>query len=374
MKIIIIGPSYPYRGGIADTNESMCRALSKEGHDTSIITFTVQYPSFLFPGKTQYAVDKKPPNISITRLINSINPLNWIWVARKINRLKPDLVIVRYWLPVLAPCLGTIVRLLNKNVVTIAMCDNVIPHEKRLGDRSLTRYFIGAFNGFMTLSKTTLEELTSFTDKSKRYHPHPINDDLGEAVPQKQAREYLGLDIDSKYLLFFGLIREYKGLDLALKALGVEKVKQLNIKLLIVGEFYEPKEKYIELVNQLGLNDNIIIVDEFIPIEKIKYYFSAADLVVQTYKSASQSGISQIAFNFTCPILVTNVGGLSEIVLHQQIGYVCEKEPQEIADSILDYFNNDRRDGFRANMQVEKQKYSWGAFANALLGLYQEIK
>ena len=373
MKIIIVGPAHPYRGGIADTNESLCRALVQAGHDASIITFTLQYPKFLFPGKTQYTTDKKPDRISITRLINSVNPLNWFNVARKINKLKPDLVIVRYWMPILAPCLGSIMRLLNKKIVLIAMCDNVIPHEKRIGDKFLTKYFTNSFHGFITLSKSTFEELNFFTNKPKNYFPHPINDKLGEIVAQKDAREYLNLDIDGKYLLFFGLIRDYKGLDLTIQALGVEEVKALGIRLLIVGEFYESKDKYNKLIDEFDLKENIIIVDEFVAVAEIKYYFSAADLVIQTYKSASQSGVSQIAYNFECPILVTNVGGLSEFILHEKVGYISEKDPNEIASYILDYFNNNRRNQFSKNMQLEKHKYSWSAFTDQLLKLYEEI-
>ena len=373
MKIIIVGPANPYRGGIADTNESLCGSLVEEEHDASLITFTVQYPKFLFPGKTQFTPDTKPGNVAITRLINSVNPFNWLSVAKKINELKPDLVIVRYWIPLLAPCLGSIVRLLNKNIVLIAMCDNVMPHEKRIGDKMLTRYFLNAFQGFITLSNTTYKELTSFTSRPKTYYPHPINNNLGEKIDQKAAREYLNLNPEGRYLLFFGLIRDYKGLDLTLKALGTPKVKELDIKLLIVGEFYGARDKYDELIEELDLKENVIIVDQFIPTAEIKYYFSAVDMVVQTYKSASQSGVSQVAFNFECPILVTNVGGLSEIVQHEQVGYVSERDPNQIAAYILDFFIYERRSVFSKNMGLEKHKYNWNAFAGQLLKLYEKL-
>ena len=374
MKIIIIGPAYPYRGGIADTNESLCQSLNEMGHQASIITFTVQYPDFLFPGKSQYNAEANENQFKIKRLIHSLNPVNWHRTARYINKLKPDLVIVRYWMPYFAPSMGTIVRWLDKKIVTIAMCDNVIPHEKRIGDRTLTRYFTGAFDGFITLSKTTLQELDEFTDKPKTFYPHPINKNLGNKIDRGKARKYLHLKENGNYLLFFGLIRDYKGLDLTLQAMGKPVVKDLNIHLLVVGEFYEPKDKYEKLIDELGLQDQVTIIDQFIPTTEIKYYFSAADMIIQTYKSASQSGVSQIAYNFECPILVTNTGGLSEFVQHEKTGYVSEKDPDEIADYIADYFINNRQDDFSRNMLLEKPKFSWEAFSDQIIGLYNQLR
>lgn len=373
MRIIIIGPAHPFRGGIADTNESFCRSLIAKKHDASIITFKLQYPGFLFPGKTQYTTESKPKDIVIDRWINTINPINWVLMARKINSLKPDMVIVRYWLPFFAPCLGFIARKLNKQITLIAMCDNIIPHEKRFGDKMLTRYFFKAFKGFITLSQATHDELSQFTDKPKRYFPHPINTNLGEKVPQKEARSHLELDVDGKYLLFFGLIRKYKGLDLTLKAFGESKIKELNVKLLVVGEFYDSRDKYNDLINKYDLKEHVKIIDEFIPTSDIKYYFSAADMVIQTYHTASQSGITQIAYNFDCPILVTDVGGLAEVIPHKEVGYVSEKDPAKIAEYIVDFFTNERRDLFIKNIQSEKHKYSWDSFTNEIINLYQEI-
>ena len=370
MKIIIIGPAHPYRGGIADTNESLCQTMCEAGHDASIITFTVQYPKIFFPGKTQFSEDPKPENIKTERYVHSINPFSWFKTAKKINKEKPDLVLIRYWIPLLAPSLGSIARLINKNIVKIAMCDNVIPHEKRLGDISLTKYFIRSFDGFITLSNTTIKELDQFTQKKKTYFPHPINKNLGEKKSREEARKYLNLDQKGKYLLFFGLVRDYKGLDLTLQSLGAEKLKSLNIQLIIAGEFYEDPEKYHKLINELGIQENVLIVNKFIPTEEIKYYFSASDMIIQTYKTASQSGVSQIAFHFDCPILVTNVGGLSEIVLHNKVGYVCEKDPAEISECIADFYESDRAVSFTENIKEEKKKYTWEAFTESLLNLY----
>jgi glycosyltransferase involved in cell wall biosynthesis len=373
MKIIIIGPAYPYRGGIADTNESLCRALTARGDEASIITFQLQYPESLFPGKTQYSTGKKPDDLSITRMINSINPFNWIVTARKINKMAPDIVVFRYWVPFLSPALGTIARLLKKNIVKIALCDNVIPHEHFAGSNLLTSYFINKFDGFITLSKAVLNELEQFTEKPRIYFPHPINDNLGEKLDKIRAREFLNLDAGGKYILFFGLVRKYKGLDLLLKAMGEDAIKKLNVKLIVAGEFYDSPGYYYDIIDEYGIGGNVIIRNEFIPASEIKYYFSAADLVTQTYHTASQSGVTQIAYNFDCPILVTDVGGLSETVLHNKTGYVVSKEPREIAKYIVDFFENKRGVLFSENIKAEKSKYSWSAFAGALMELYKKI-
>ncbi|MEM9931312.1 MAG: glycosyltransferase family 4 protein, partial [Bacteroidota bacterium] len=373
MKVIILGPAHPYRGGIADTNESLCQTFIEQGHEASIWTFTVQYPEFLFPGKTQYTSDPAPAGIPIRRVLNTVNPFNWVATAKKINRESPDLIIVRYWLPFLAPCLGSVVRLLRKSITTVAMCDNVIPHEKRVGDRAFTRYFTGSFDAFITLSQTTYDELAEFTQKPKTYFPHPINKNLGEKVSTQVARQQLQLDPSGKYLLFFGLVRAYKGLGLTLQALAKASVRELGVQLLVVGEFYEPREKYDAMIAELDLSDRVTIVDHFIPTAEIKYYFSAADLAIQTYHTASQSGVSQLSFNFDCPILVTDVGGLGEVVLHEQLGYVTPKDPGSIADSIVDFFTHERQAEFAANIQVEKRKYSWEAFAERVVALKREV-
>lgn len=374
MKIVIVGPAHPYRGGIADTNESFCKSLMDQGHEASLVTFTYQYPGFLFPGKTQYSTEDAPRELHIKRIINTINPFNWLSAARQINKQKPDLVIVRYWLPFLAPSLGSIVRRLHKSIIKIAMCDNVIPHEKRIGDKMFTQYFMNSFDGFITLSNTTYKEINAFSDKPKTFFPHPINTNLGHKTSKQAAYSHLQLDPENKYLLFFGLIRKYKGLDLTLKALADSRLKTQNLHLLIVGEFYEEPEKYLKMIKEYDLEARVTIINEFVPTSDIKYYFSASDLVIQTYHTASQSGISQMAFNFDCPILVTDVGGLSEIVKHNKVGYVTQRDPKDIADHILDFFVKNRFKEFSQNIETEKQKYSWHNFSEELLNLSSTLK
>lgn len=373
MKIVIIGPAYPFRGGIADTNEALCRTLQQKGHETRIVTFTLQYPELFFPGKTQYSADPRPENLRIEERINSVNPLTWIQTARHINQIAPDLLIIRYWIPFLSPCLGTIAHLVKKRTRIVGMTDNIIPHEKRTGDKWLTQYFLKACHGFITLSSTVKEELESFTRKPSVYFPHPINDNLGEQIGQHEARDHLNLDREKKYILFFGIVRKYKGLDLLLKALGEDKLKKEGIKLLIVGEFYEKTSVYNELIDTLGLSEQVIIINKFIPSAHIRYYFCASDLVAQTYHTASQSGITQIAYHFEKPMLVTNVGGLSEMVPHKKVGYVVEKNPSAISEAISDFFDNNRSDEFAPHIREEKKKYSWDAFIEELIGLYKRL-
>ncbi len=373
MKIIIVGPAHPLRGGIADTNESFCRTLNQLGYSASLVSFSLQYPNFLFPGKTQYSAESTPNDLDIQTLINSVNPVSWYQTAKYINAQKPDLVVFRYWLPFMGASLGSIARLLDNKIKLVALCDNVIPHEGRIGDRQLTQYFVKPFDGFITMSKSVEVELDQFTNRPKMYFPHPINDNLGVKQDKLSARQQLGLNPNGKYLLFFGLVRKYKGLDLMLEALGLDTLKKENITLIIAGEFYDDPQIYQNIIDKHGLKDQVIIRNEFIPASDIQYYFSAVDMVTQTYHSASQSGVTQIAYHFDCPILVTDVGGLSEFIPHQKVGYVTPKNPEAIANAILDFYMNNRVETFVENIKIEKQKYSWKTFCEHLIELYNRL-
>ena len=367
MKVIVIGPAYPYRGGIADTNESLCRELQNQGHEAQLFTFKMQYPNFLFPGKTQFSTDPKPKDLTIKRVIHSLNPINWIRTGLKIKKLKPDLVIIRYWIPFLSPCLGTIAKIITKNTTVVGLCDNIIPHEHRMGDQALTQYFTKNCTSFIVMSKTVQEDLKKFTSKTCLYLPHPINDGLGELISKENAKAHLKLDSKTNYLLFFGLIRDYKGLDLLL-----ESMQFINddVHLLVAGEFYSNPEKYYQMVKDLSIQDRVIFTNEFVAKEDIKYYFGACDMVTQTYKTATQSGVTQIAYHFNKPMLVTNVGGLSEIVPHEKIGYVTSKKPQEIAKHISTFYKDKKEEEFTKNVILEKEKYSWSNFVKELLTLH----
>lgn len=359
-KVIIIGPAHPYRGGIANFNNSLADAFFKNGDDIEILSFKLQYPSFLFPGKTQFESSDPPKNIKIKSIVNSINPFNWFHVAREINRKNPDFVIIRYWLPFMGPCLGSIARLLNKKIKILAITDNIIPHEKRFGDFFLTKYFVSSCDAFVTLSASVLEDLTQFTkSKNKKFTPHPIYDTFGEKIDKSVAKKNLELNINDKYLLFFGFVRKYKGLDLMLHAMSDQRIKDLGVKLIVAGEFYDNIDFYLDLINELDIDSNIILKSDFIDERDVKNYFCASDMITQTYRTATQSGVTQIAYHFERPMLVTDVGGLAEIVPHKKVGYVTTQEPKIIADAIVDFYANNRELDFEKNTKTEKLKFSW---------------
>jgi D-inositol-3-phosphate glycosyltransferase len=375
-KVIIIGPAYPLRGGIANFNEALCRQMTREGFDVKIISFSLQYPGFLFPGKTQYDTGKGPEDIRIETSINSINPINWLKVSKQIKTEKPDFVIIRYWLPIMGPCLGTIARRIKKgtSIRIIAITDNVIPHEKRPGDKLFTGYFVKQCDGFVAMSQSVLDDLKQFTATDKKiFLPHPIYDIFGQKVEKTVARKELQLDVSGKYLLFFGFIRKYKGLDLLLQAMTDARVKQLGIRAIVAGEFYEDEKPYLEFIRENNLEQNIILKTEYIHPEQVRYYFCAADMIVQPYKTATQSGVTQIAYHFERPMLVTNVGGLPETVPDKKVGYVTAINATAIADAIIDFYTHQREQQFIANTVTEKQRFLWSSFVNGIQNLYSGL-
>lgn len=375
-KAIIVGPAFPLRGGIANFNEALCRAMNVANIDAKIISFSLQYPGFLFPGKTQYDTGKGPRDIKIETKINSINPFNWLRVAKQIRQEKPDYVILRFWLPFMGPCLGTIAKRVKKgtNIKVIAITDNVIPHEKRFGDKPFTSYFLKQCDGFIAMSRSVLNDLVEFTSTDKKcFLPHPIYDIFGKKVEKEAAIKHLGLDLKERYILFFGFIRKYKGLDLLLEAMADERIKRFGIKLIVAGEYYEDAAPYNELIRKNGLENNIILRTEYIPSEEVRYYFCAADLVAQPYRTATQSGVTQIAYHFEKPMLVTNVGGLPEIVPHNKVGYVTDIDSTAIADAIVDFYSHDKEQQFVENTITEKQRFLWSTFVKGVQDLYKRI-
>lgn len=375
MVICSIGPAYPYRGGLASFNDRLAQQFAAEGHKIEIITFRLQYPGFLFPGKTQYTDGKQPEGIKITRLLNSINPLNWIATGLKIRNYRPDILLIRYWLPFMGPCFGTIARIARSNRHTVVICifDNVVPHEKRPGDKLLTKYFTGSINGAIVMSHTVLEDLRLFRKNIPvTLTPHPLFDNYGSLLSREVALKYLNLDNTCSYILFFGFIRAYKGLDLLIQAFSDKRLRNRNIKLLIAGEFYENDQPYRELIKKNNLEKEIFFYDHFIKDSEVSYFFSAADLVVQPYKTATQSGVTQIAFHFEKPMLVTDVGGLREIVPDGKCGYVVKPDADSIADSISDFFENNRRDEFTEGVRQEKTKFSWDKMTSSIIEVYNK--
>ncbi len=370
MKTIkIIGSAFPFRGGLAAYNERLAREFINEGYSVTIETFTLQYPDILFPGKTQYAGGEPPKVLKILRSINSINPLNWIKVGNRIKKEKPDLVIIKYWLPFMAPCFGTIARQIRKNKHSKIICiaDNIIPHEKRFGDKWLTSYFLGKMHGVIAMSKSVFNDVFQFTDKLPvKLSPHPLFDNFGEIIEREKALQMLGLDSKFRYVLFFGFIRDYKGLDLLLKAFANPLIQNLNIKLIVAGEFYSDSKPYLNLIEELNLTESVILKTDFIADNEVNKYFSCADIVAQPYKNATQSGVTQIGYHFNKSMLVTNVGGLPEIVPHNIIGYVVNPNEKEIAESLYDFFTTEKKSTFENNILSEKKRFLWSTMTAAI--------
>ena len=360
-KIVIVGQAYPLRGGLAAYNERLARAFTEKGHEVSIESFKLQYPSFLFPGKTQYSTDPAPEGLNINTSVNSINPFNWIKIGLKIRKVKPDLVIMKFWLPFMAPCFGTIARIIRWNQKTklISIIDNIIPHEKRAFDRFLSNYFVKGMHAFIDMSKSVLDDLNTFTKKKpKLFSPHPLYDHYGKIESRIEALKKLKLDTDYRYLLFFGFIRDYKGLDLLLEAFADKYFNDAKVKLIVAGEFYTDPKPYQQIIEKNQMKNRVIMDNDFIADSKVADYFNAADVVVQPYKTATQSGVTQIGYHFEKPMIVTNVGGLAEIIPNDKVGFVVEPEVNEISKSIQKFLSLPAG-YFDEHIRIEKQKYSW---------------
>lgn len=373
MKIVIVGTSHPYRGGIAAFTDRLAKEFANEGVDIELVTFKLQYPSFLFPGKTQYSDAKAPEGFQIERKVNSINPLNWIKVGKDIRKKNPDIVIFTYWMSFFAPCFSKIAKVVKKNRHTkcIGLIHNIIPHEKSVLDKLFAPRFVKAMDGFVTLSKSVLDDVKSLDNqnKPKCFVPHPLYDHFGEIMARNEAIKHVGLDENYRYMLFFGLVRAYKGLDLLLDAFADERLRKFNVKLIVAGEFYEDPKPYLEQVEKHGLSDLVVIKNQYIRDDEVKYYFNIADIVVQPYKSATQSGVTQVAYHFEKPILVTNVGGLGEIIPNGKVGYVVEPNSSSIADALVDFYENERYNTFVEGMKEEKMKYQWSNMTAAIKNL-----
>jgi len=373
MKVIIVGTAFPYRGGLAAYNERLAREYVKQGHDVEIITFKLQYPAFLFPGKSQYSTEFAPKDLKIKRMIHSMNPLNWINVGKEIKKKSPDILIFCYWMAFMAPCFGTIARFARSSKTKmVAMIHNMIPHEPTLLDKVFPKYFVNAMDGFVAMAESVVNDINHFDteNKPKVVSPHPIYDHYGDALTKKEAAIKLGLYEQKNYVLFFGFIRQYKGLDLLLEAFADERLRQFPVKLIVAGEFYENPAPYMQQIIRLGLDEIVELRTKFIPDNEVRNYFSIADLVAQPYRSATQSGVSQIAYHFEKPMLVTNVGGLAEIIPNGKVGYVVEVDPIQIADALVDFFSNKRSEKMIENIKLEKQKFLWSRMTDAINGLF----
>ncbi len=382
MNVIIIGPAWPLRGGLASFDQRLCKAFLEEGHSCSIYSFSLQYPGFLFPGTTQYADDPPPPGIEIRPVINSVNPLNWLVTGNRLKKLAPDLVVVRYWLPFMGPALGTILRRIRKNRKTkiIAITDNVKPHERRPGDKTFTKYFLKSCDAFVTMSEAVMDDLRKFEkNKPAKRVIHPLYDNFGEIITKPEARKLLNektglqLTTDEKIILFFGFIRKYKGLDILLRAMAEPLIREAGIRLLIAGEFYEDRNPYLKLIQELQIQDQLILKTDFIPDSEVQFYLCAADAVIQPYRHATQSGVTPLAYHFEKAMIVTNVGSFAEQILHGQTGLVAEPEPLSLASAIRHFYELGEQ-YFIPHLRTEKKKYSWKNLVNTILGLSHDIQ
>ena len=369
--IVIVGPAHPLRGGLATYNERLARELMLKNHVT-LLTFSLQYPNFLFPGQSQFSDDLKPEDLSIDIALNSINPLNWFLVGRKYKKIKPDIIIFRYWMPFFGPCFGTFARIVKSNHHTqiIAITDNIIPHEKRFFDTPFSKYFLPVLDGAVAMSRKVLGDLQNFPIskpvKKTGYHAHPLYDNFGRSVSKSEACESLGLDENKRYILFFGFIRNYKGLDILLEAMSLLPESLKDVNLLVAGEYYEDSAPHDEIIAQKQLGKRVELHTKFIPNDDVKLYFSAADIVAQPYRNATQSGVSQVAYHFETPMIITNVGGLSELVPHGEAGWVCEPMAESLAAAIVSMYVPKRLDHIRNSLKELKKQFSWPSMVKAL--------
>lgn len=377
MHIVLLGTAYPFRGGLATFNERLARQLQAEGHKVEVITFTLQYPSFLFPGKTQYSTEDAPTDLLISQQVNSCNPLNWFKVGHRIRKMQPDLLITCYWMAFFAPCYSIIERIAKRNgkTRTIALVHNMIPHEPSILDKLFAPFYVRSTDGFVALSESVVQDIDHLdrNNKPKTSYPHPIYDHYGEQISKKEACQALNLNPENQYMLFFGLVRAYKGLDLLLDAFGKVKDQLPNLQLIIAGEFYEDEDKYRAQISNNQLTNRVIIKNDFIADADLRKYFGAADLIVQPYKTATQSGVTQVAFHFEKPMLVTNVGGLGEIVHDHKMGYAVEPNADAIAAALTDYYTHSRQADYTQYLIQQKDRYSWTGMAQTFYTIYSQL-
>jgi len=367
MKIVIVGTAYPLRGGIAHYIALLHKHLSKK-NDVEIVTFSRQYPRMLFPGKSQQEQGAESTAVAAEQLIDSINPLTWYSAAKKIAAKQPDLLVFKYWMPFFAPSYGVIAREVKKRAGSkiLFICDNIIPHEKRPGDTMLTRFAFQAVDFFIVQSRAVERELLAFHPSAQyRFVPHPVYEIFGNSLKKSEARKKLRIK-DERVILFFGFVRKYKGLQTLLAAMP-RILGKVKVRLLVVGEFYGDEDMYRKQVSDLGLEQNVSIYSEYVPNEDVGTYFSACDVVVLPYVSATQSGIVQIAYQFDKPVIATDVGGLAEVVLDKKTGFIVPPEnPNALADAVVRFYKEKREPQFRANVLREKKKYNWNTLVKGI--------
>ena len=367
MNIVLVGTFPPFRGGIANFYHTLADKLSN-AHNVSAINFTTQYPKILFPGQSQYEENVEQTIYPSERILSTINPFTWDKTAKRIIELRPDMIIFKYWMPFFAPSFGTLLKKVKKkmDVQSIVICDNIIPHEGRTFDETLTKYFFNNVDSFIVMSKSVENDLLSYYPNAKFvYTPHPLFDLFGDQIPKNDAKLQLGIK-EKKMLLYFGLIRAYKGLDLLIEAAGKLKKKLQNVKILAVGDCYENQDHYRELIKTHDVEDIFDLRMEFVPNNQVHKYFSAADAIVLPYKSATQSGVVPVAYHFNKPVIITDVGGLKEIVLDGKTGLVVKPDADHIANGVIKFYNIWSETDFDSDIEEFKQQFTWNIFIEKL--------
>jgi glycosyltransferase involved in cell wall biosynthesis len=372
MKIAFLSTFYPFRGGIAQFNALMYRAFEKE-HTVKAFTFKRQYPDFLFPGETQYVTKEDiADEIPSVEVLDSINPITFLSTAQKVKQFAPDIFITKYWMTFFGPSLGFVAKKLNKKAKRISVLDNVIPHEKRFFDGFCNRYFLKHNDGFIVMSDAVLKDLLSIKPDAKYIRVnHPVYNHFPAPIPQETAQRTLNLDPTKKTILFFGFIRAYKGLDLLIQAMDL---LDNSYQLIIAGEVYGSFDTYQELIDNSTAKSRIALYNQYIGDNEVSDYFSAADVCVLPYKSATQSGITSIANHYNLPIIATNVGGLKETIHHLKTGLIVDKpEVSQIADSIKTYFDGNFKVNFASEIEKEKLENSWENFVAKIITFSKEL-
>jgi glycosyltransferase involved in cell wall biosynthesis len=371
MKIVLLGAAHPYRGGIAHFTGTLHRKLGARGHDVRVLTFTRQYPSFLFPGASQMEEDAAPDPPPAERVLDTLNPVSWWRTARRIVAMNPDLLVVRYWMPFFAPSFGIVARFARRRGVRVAaLVDNVVPHEARPGDRALTRFFLGQADAFIVLSEAVERDLLALRPGARVVRvSHPVYDLFGESLPRGEARRRLGLDPEGNVLLFFGAIRRYKGLETLLDALPLV-LREVPVTLLVAGDFYGDEDRIRRKIEGLGIGGAVRLSGGYVATAEVPAYFSAANVVVQPYVSATQSGVAQVAYNFGRPLIVTKVGGLAEVVPDGIAGLVVPPEdPAALAGTIVRFFRERLEGRLTEGVLRERERFSWEPLCAAVEAL-----
>jgi glycosyltransferase involved in cell wall biosynthesis len=372
MKIAFLSTFYPFRGGIAQFNASLYRSFEKE-HVVKAFTFTRQYPDFLFPGETQMVTEKdNADKIPSERVLDTMNPFTYSSAAGKIREFAPDIMMMKYWMSYMAPSLGTVAKKVKKTSKVITILDNVIPHEKRFFDESFTKYFLKQNHGFVVMSDSVKNDLLKLKPDARYiFHPHPLYDHFGQKVNSEEAKKKLNIPAGNKVILFFGFIRDYKGLDLLIDAMS-----KLNDEyvLVIAGEVYGSFDKYTEQIEKSGLKDKICLHVRYISDDEVPLFFSSADVCVLPYKSATQSGITSIAYHFDLPLIATDTGGLKESIDHNKSGLIVDSPDSNlIATAIETYFSQNLKPKFQSEIKLLKNKLSWERLSKAIIAFSKSL-